>query len=147
MYQVMGVWETPQTHAQPLFIAQFANMWRAADKVVYSKTLVRPSTPRTRVDTSCEPVKVRLRKSSAARDITVSGPNLAGQAFKAGLVDVCHLLVAPIIVGRRQQRSPKRCQPPTDTPRRAALFQRHCLPTLPICVNPSHLPARWSRPG
>ena len=74
MYQVMGVWETPQTHDQPLFIAQFANMWRAADKVVYSKTLVRPSTPRTRVDTSLEPVKGRLLKSSAARDIPLAAP-------------------------------------------------------------------------
>jgi hypothetical protein len=74
MYQVMGVWETPQTHDQPLFIAQFANMWRAADKVVYSKTPVRPSTPRTSVDTSFEPVKVRLLKSSAAWDIPLAAP-------------------------------------------------------------------------
>lgn len=71
----------------------------AADKVVYSKTLKTASTPTTRIERHFEPEAVQRMKASAARDLTVGGPTLAAHAFKAGLVDVCHLLVAPIIVG------------------------------------------------
>jgi dihydrofolate reductase len=99
MYEVMAVWDSLQTHDQPPFIAEFAHIWRAADKVVYSKTLAGPSTPKTRVERGFDPEAVRRMKASAARDLTVGGPNLAAQAFKAGLVDVCQLFVVPILVG------------------------------------------------
>ena len=99
MYEVMAVWGTLQTYDQPPFIAEFANIWRAADKVVYSKTLTNPATPRTRVERGFDPEAVRQMKASAARDLTIGGANLAAQAFKAGLVDVCQLFVVPILVG------------------------------------------------
>ena len=99
MYEVMAAWQTLQTEGQPPFIAEFANIWRSADKVVYSTTLVRASTPRTRVERAFDPEAVRRLKASEARDITVNGPGLASQAFESGLVDVCHLFLAPIIVG------------------------------------------------
>lgn len=106
MYEVMAAWDTLQTHDQPPFIAEFAAIWRAADKVVYSKTLTSPSTPRTRVERGFDPEAVRRMKASAARDLTVGGANLAAQAFEAGLVDVCHLFVVPILVGVASVPSP-----------------------------------------
>lgn len=99
MYDVMAVWQTLPTHDQPSFIADFANIWRAADKVVYSKTLTASSTPRTRIEQRFEPKAVQRMKALAARDLAVGGPTLAAYAFKAGLVDACHLFIAPIIVG------------------------------------------------
>jgi dihydrofolate reductase len=71
----------------------------AADKVVYSKTLKSAFTPRTRIEQHFEPEAVQRMKASAARDLAIGGPTLAAHAFKAGLVDVCHLFIAPIIVG------------------------------------------------
>jgi dihydrofolate reductase len=106
MYEVMAVWETLQTSGQPSFIAEFADMWRAADKIVYSKTLASASTPRTRLEHGFDPESIRGMKTSAARDITIGGPNLAAQAFKAGLVDVCHLFVAPNLVGDGKRAFP-----------------------------------------
>ena len=106
MYEVMAVWDTLQTNDQPPFIAEFASKWRAAHKVVYSKTLASASTPRTRVERGFDPQEVRRMKASAARDMTVGGPNLAAQAFKAGLVDICHLFVAPILVGDGKRAFP-----------------------------------------
>ena len=106
MYEVMAVWDTLQTHDQPPFIAEFANIWRAADKIVYSRTLTSPSTPRTRVERGFDPEAVRRMKASAARDLTVGGADLAAQAFKAGLVDVCQLFVVPILVGDGKRAFP-----------------------------------------
>src|SRR5262249_4762984 len=106
MYEVMAVWQTLPTHDQPSCIADFANIWRAADKVVYSKTLKIASTPRTRIEQHFEPEAVQRIKASAARDLAVSGPTLAAHAFSAGLVDVCHLFIAPIIVGDGKRAFP-----------------------------------------
>ena len=106
MYEVMAVWQTLPTHDQPSCIADFANIWRAADKVVYSKTLKIASTPRTRIEQHFEPEAVQRIKASAARDLAVSGPTLAADAFSAGLVDVCHLFIAPIIVGDGKRAFP-----------------------------------------
>jgi dihydrofolate reductase len=106
MYEVMSVWQTLPTHDQPSFIADFATIWQAADKVVYSKTLTTASTPRTRIEQHFEPEAVQRMKASAARDLAVAGPTLAAHAFKAGLVDVCHLFIAPIIVGEGNHAFP-----------------------------------------
>jgi dihydrofolate reductase len=97
MYDVMVAWET-LTDDQPE-MHDFAQIWRAADKVVYSRTLEAPSSARTRIERSFEPEAVRQLKASATRDISVGGAELAAQAFAAGLVDECHLFLAPVIVG------------------------------------------------
>jgi dihydrofolate reductase len=99
MYEIMAVWENIQSHDQPPFITEFAEIWRAADKVVYSTTLESISTARTRLERDFDPEAVRLMMASAALDISVSGPNLAAHAFRAGLIDECLLFVVPIIVG------------------------------------------------
>jgi dihydrofolate reductase len=107
MYEVLVAWETMHTHPdQPQHILDFAEIWQAADKVVYSKTLEEVSSARTRIERDFEPDAVRQLKASAERDLVVGGPNLAAQAFRAGLVDECHLFVAPAIVGGGNQSLP-----------------------------------------
>jgi dihydrofolate reductase len=106
LYEVMVAWETMPLAGQPPFIRDFAAIWRAADKIVYSKTLEAVSSARTRIERDFDPEAVRQMKAAAGRDITVGGPELAAQAFKAGLVDECHLLVAPIVVGGGKQALP-----------------------------------------
>jgi dihydrofolate reductase len=108
MYEVMVGWETDDTLAdQSPVMRDFAELWQAADKVVYSKTLETASTARTRLERDFAPSAIRQMKASAARDILVGGPGLASHAFEAGLVDECHLFVTPIIVGGGKQSLPE----------------------------------------
>jgi dihydrofolate reductase len=100
LYEVMAYWETAHTGAdQPPVVQDFAQIWQAADKIVYSKTLVRVSSARTRIEREFDSEAVRRLKAAAGRDLTVGGANLAGQALKAGLVDELHLFLGPIVVG------------------------------------------------
>jgi dihydrofolate reductase len=107
IYETMVYWETAHTLPdQPPFIQDFAGIWRAADKIVYSKTLDTPSSARTRIERDFDPDAVRRMKASADRDISVGGADLAAQAIKAGLVDEYHLFLTPIIVGGGKQSLP-----------------------------------------
>jgi dihydrofolate reductase len=100
MYETMAVWETDAGLArQSELMADFANVWRAADKVVYSTTLDAVSTAKTRLERNFDPGSVRAVKASAASDLTVGGSSLAAEAFKAGLVDECHLFIRPVLLG------------------------------------------------
>jgi dihydrofolate reductase len=100
MYETMAVWETdPSLAAESERMADFANVWQAADKVVYSTTLSAVSTANTQVEHDFDPVSVRDMRTSAASDLTIGGPALTALAFDAGLVDECHLLVYPLLVG------------------------------------------------
>ncbi|MGH3989526.1 MAG: dihydrofolate reductase family protein, partial [Pseudonocardiaceae bacterium] len=106
MYEVMVAWETLDLTDEPPSMQDFAEIWRAADKVVYSTTLETVSSARTRIERDFQPEAVRQMKASAGRDIAVGGPDLAGQAIRAGLVDECHLVVSPVIVGGGKQSLP-----------------------------------------
>jgi dihydrofolate reductase len=99
MYEVLVAWETLPTGDQPTYIRDFAEIWRAADKVVYSRTLEAPSSERTRIEREFDLEAVRQKKASAERDITIGGPELAAHAIRAGLVDEWHLFLAPVVVG------------------------------------------------
>ncbi len=100
MYEVMAYWETAAASVdQPPYVEDFAEIWRAADKIVYSQTLETVSSAKTRIERDFDPEVIRQMKRSAGRDISVGGPHLAAQAIKAGLVDEYHLFVAPIMVG------------------------------------------------
>lgn len=100
MYETMVYWETAHTDPdQPPVGLDYAQIWQAADKVIYSKTLESASSTKTRIERTFDPDAVRRMKGTADRDITVGGPDLAGQAMKAGLVDEVHMFVVPIIVG------------------------------------------------
>jgi dihydrofolate reductase len=107
MYETMAVWETdPALSAESQLMADFANVWRAAEKVVYSTTLDGVPTARTRLERDFDPAAVRTMKAAAAGDLTVGGPHLAAQALQAGLVDECHLFVHPLIVGGGKRALP-----------------------------------------
>ena len=100
MYEVMVYWETAHTLPdQPPFVRDFAEIWQAADKIVYSKTLDTVSSARTRIERDFDPEAVRQMKALAGSDISVGGPDLAAQAIKAGLADEIHFFVTPIVVG------------------------------------------------
>src|SRR5436190_6849437 len=100
LYDTMAPWETaPALAAQSELMADFANVWQAADKVVYSTTLDAVSTAKTQLERNFDSALVRDIKASATSDLTVGGAHLAAQAFKAGLVDECHLLIRPVVVG------------------------------------------------
>ncbi len=106
MYEVLVSWETIDLADQPPHIKDFAEIWRATHKIVYSKTLTTVSSARTRIERDFDPEAVRRLKAEAARDLSVGGPDLAAQAFRAGLVDEVHLFVAPIVVGGGKRSLP-----------------------------------------
>jgi dihydrofolate reductase len=99
MYEVMVAWETMDVADEPPAVRDFAQIWRAAEKVVYSTTLDAPSSARTRIERAFDAGAVRRLKDAATRDVSVGGPGLAGQALASGLVDECHLFLAPVVVG------------------------------------------------
>ena len=100
LYETMAVWETdPALAAQSEPMADFARVWQAADKIVYSTTLNAVSTTKSRLERRFDPDSIRRTKADASRDLMVGGPNLAAHAFRAGLVDECHLFIYPVIVG------------------------------------------------
>jgi dihydrofolate reductase len=107
MYETMVYWETTGTGAdQPALVRDFAQIWRAADKIVYSRTLQTVSSERTRIERDFDPAAIRRLKESSARDITVGGAELGGEAVAAGLVDQCHLFLGPILVGGGKRALP-----------------------------------------
>ena len=108
LYDTMAVWETdPALAAHSKLMADFANVWLAADKVVYSTTLDAVSTTRTRLERGFDAASVRDLKASATSDLTVGGADLAAHAFKEGLVDECHLLIRPVVVGGGKPALPR----------------------------------------
>lgn len=100
MYEVLTAWESDDMLVgAPPPIHDFAKIWRAADKIVYSRSLESAPTARTRIEREFNPDEVRHLKASAERDLTIGGPDLAAQALRAGLVDEVHLFLNPIAVG------------------------------------------------
>jgi dihydrofolate reductase len=100
MYEVMVYWETAHTLAdEPPVILEYAEIWQAADKIVYSKSLETVSSDRTRIERDLDPEAIRRMKATVDRDISVGGPNLAAQTIEAGLVDELHFFLAPVVVG------------------------------------------------
>jgi dihydrofolate reductase len=103
----MVYWETAHTVAdQPPHVLDYAAIWQAADKVVYSRTLDEVASARTRIERDFDPEAIRELKAAADRDLGVGGAELAAQAFRAGLVDEIQLLVAPAVVGGGKQTLP-----------------------------------------
>jgi dihydrofolate reductase len=109
MYEVMVSWETAHTVAEhPVHMKEYAQIWQAADKVVYSKTLESVSSARTRIERDFDPEVVRNMKASAGADISVGGSDLAAQAISARLVDEYHFFAAPVVVGGGRPALPDR---------------------------------------
>jgi dihydrofolate reductase len=97
MYDVMVAWETLDDPSPVM--RDYAAIWREADKIVYSGTLEAAASARTRIERTFDPDEIRQLKLAAGRDISVGGATLAAHAFRAGLVDECHLIINPILVG------------------------------------------------
>jgi dihydrofolate reductase len=107
MYETMAGWETdPSVAAESPWMGDFAAIWRAADKIVYSRTLETVSTARTRLKRDFDPEAVRQLKATTKQDILIGGPALAAHAFRARLVDECHLFLVPIVVGGGKRSLP-----------------------------------------
>ena len=99
MYEVLVAWETMDTTDEPPPIEEYAHIWRAADKVVYSRSLDAVTSAKTRLERSFDPDMVREMKASVERDLSVGGSDLAAQAIRAGLVDEIQLFLSPVVVG------------------------------------------------
>ena len=100
MYETMQVWETdPNLAADSEITRDFAEIWQAADKIVFSRTLAAASTRKTQIERTFDPQAIRQLKKTARHDILIGGPELAAHAFRAGLIDECHLFIAPIHIG------------------------------------------------
>lgn len=97
MYETMFSWETVPLEGQSAAFRDFAGIWRAADKIVYSTTLQAAATPRTRIEPRFDPEAVRALKQRGT--VSVGGPTLAASAIRAGLVDEYQLFVVPVAVG------------------------------------------------
>ena len=107
MYETMMVWETdPNLAAESPLRRDFAEIWQAADKLVYSKTLEAVSTRRTQIERNFNPEAIRQLKEAVEQDILIGGPELAAQAFRSGLIDECHLFLIPIIIGGGKRSLP-----------------------------------------
>jgi dihydrofolate reductase len=100
MYEVMQYWETaPTDDGQPPYLADYARIWQATDKIVYSTTLDNVSTARTKLEPSFDPDTVRAMKEENERELSIGGPGLAASALRAGLVDHIGRIVVPAVVG------------------------------------------------
>lgn len=106
MYESMVYWETAPISDQPPWMAEFASIWRAARKVVFSKTLQTVSSDVTTLEPQFDAEAIRRMKAAATADLTVGGGDLAAQAFDAGLVDESHLFVWPLVLGGGKQAFP-----------------------------------------
>jgi dihydrofolate reductase len=106
MYEVLVAWETMATDGEPEVIRDYAEIWRAAEKVVFSSTLEQPQSARTRIERAFDPEAIRALKDGAERDIGVGGPELAAEALRAGLVDELQLFLSPVSVGGGKRALP-----------------------------------------
>ena len=100
MYEVLRYWDTaPTGEDEPSAGQEYAKIWQAADKIVYSKSLDRVSTGKARIEREFQAESIKQLKATATRDLSIGGPTLAAQALKLGLVDECHFLLSPVVVG------------------------------------------------
>ena len=107
LYEVLVAWETMDERPdQPQVILDFAEIWQAADKIVYSRTLEAVSSARTRIEREFDPEAVRKLKATSEHDLLIGGPELAAHAVRAGLVDEYHLFLAPVLVGGGKRALP-----------------------------------------
>jgi len=105
MYETMAWWDTGD-HVG--VYGDYAEIWRAAEKVVYSRTLQTVSSKKTRIEREFDPAAVRRLKEGSRTDISIGGAELAGQAIAEGLVDECHLFLGPVLVGAGKRALPIR---------------------------------------
>ena len=107
MYEIMQVWETdPSLAADSPIMREYAEIWQAANKIVYSKTLAAVSTRKTKLERTFDPEAVRQLKETTVQEISIGGPDLAAHAFRAGLIDEVQLFLTPVIIGGGKSAMP-----------------------------------------
>jgi dihydrofolate reductase len=106
MYETMVFWETAGGDDEPAVFNDYAELWRDAEKIVYSRTLQTVASAKTRIEPDFDADAIRRLKESSPADISIGGAELAGQALDAGLVDECHLFLFPIAVGGGKRALP-----------------------------------------
>lgn len=100
MFEIMQVWDDfPGIEDEPEVVRDYADVWRATDKVVFSTTLPAVTTPRTRLERTFDPVAVRSSVDALDHDVSIGGPTLAAHALRAGIVDDVHVFLLPVVVG------------------------------------------------
>lgn len=99
LYEVLVAWETMPLAGEPAVLQDYARIWQASEKVVFSRSLREVGSTNTRLESEFDPAAVRRLKAASDRDLAVGGPMLAGQALRAGLVDELHQLLSPVVVG------------------------------------------------
>ncbi|QEO14366.1 dihydrofolate reductase family protein [Agromyces intestinalis] len=98
LYETMRVWDEVDVSDSPA-MAEFAELWAAADKIVYSSSLDSVDTARTTLERTFDADAVRAFVEASDRDVEVGGPTLAATAFGAGIVDELSVYVAPVVLG------------------------------------------------
>lgn len=115
MYEMMVGWENdPAVAGQSPKSAEFAEIWQAAEKVVFSRSLQSVSTKRTRIERDFDPDLVRTIKAEANQDLNISGADVAASAWRAGVIDQCHVFVAPMLVGNGKRMFPDDLRQPLE---------------------------------
>lgn len=115
MYEMMIGWENnPAAAGQSQKSAEFAQIWQSAEKIVFSRSLEAVSTMRTRIERAFDPELVRKIKTEASHDLNVSGADLAASAWRAGVIDECHVFVAPMLVGSGKRMFPDNLRQPLE---------------------------------
>ncbi len=108
MYETMKIWERDDWLAdEPRVVREYAEIWRDADKVVYSSSLTEVTTARTRIERQFEPEAVQRFKETSDADLSIGGASIAAEAFRHGLVDECVLLLCPVLVGGGKPALPR----------------------------------------
>jgi dihydrofolate reductase len=107
MYETLLPWETTPLNDQPAFAREFTEIWRGAEKIVYSRSLRSARSAKTTIERNFDPEAVRRLKAAAREDLTIGGADLAGQALRAGLVDELQFFAVPILVGGGKRWLPK----------------------------------------
>ncbi len=144
MYEVMGAWDTLGTDRDPGFIRDFAEMWRAADKVVYSKSLSTVSTAKTRIERAFEPEAINSMKSAADHGHQHRWPKPGRRSLQGRPCGCVPLLRLAYHRRGRHEGFSHRCPPGSQPPGRTSIWQRDGLPPLPIRPQPSRLTGVWS---
>ena len=100
IYEVMaGYWPTGESDpASTEPMREFARIWNALPKIVFSRTLARVDWNSRLMSGDVEEALSRLRAEFSG-DLDVSGPTLAAQFVERGLVDEYGLVVHPVILG------------------------------------------------
>ncbi len=117
MYETMKVWETIPTEGTgegmdgpSEAMNDYARIWRASRKIIYSSTLSEVSIANATIERSFDPETVQKMGAESDHDIDIGGPRLASEAIRAGIIDDYHQIIAPHIIGNGLHWLPKGVQ-------------------------------------